>query len=147
MGTSEKKEVLWAVIIGFAIGLVITFGVITANRAIKQKTEQTPSPTSVSSPTPEAEAEKEIFLEIVKPEDESLQSEDEITLEGNTVTRATVVVFYEGGEQIIEADDTGKFTTKIKLIGGANQITVKSFTEDGNQAEKKLSVVLTSAKI
>ncbi len=146
MGSSEKKEILWAVIIGFAIGLVITFGVITANRAIKQKSEATPTPAISPTPAPSPE-EKEVFLEIQEPEDESVQSEEKITLKGTTVPNATVVIFYEEGEQILETDEKGEFSTQISLVGGANQVTIKAFTEDGDQAEKTLSIVYSTARI
>ncbi len=146
MGTSEKKEIFWAIIIGFAIGLVITFGVITANRAIRQKQQATPSPTSSPQSTSEAEA-KNVLLEVKEPEDESVQSKEKITLSGSTTPNATVVIFHEEGEQILEATESGEFSTQITLVAGANQITVKAFTEEGNQAEKTISVVYSTSKI
>ena len=53
----------------------------------------------------------------------------------------------EEGEKIIQADQDGQFMTTIPLIGGANQIKVKTFDEMGNEAEETLEIIFSTAKI
>ena len=60
---------------------------------------------------------------------------------------AVVVVFYEEGEKILEANKDGQFQTQISLTGGINEITVKTFDQKGNELEETLNVVFSTAEI
>ena len=46
-----------------------------------------------------------------------------------------------------EADEDGSFEAKIELSGGANQIKIKALSQDGQEAEKTLSLVYSTAEI
>jgi len=146
-----KKEVLLAIIIGFSLGLVITFGVWKANKALKevapkqqlppsqvQEEEKTPSPTPPSS---------QLSLVITSPEDNSIINKEKVNISGKTSPAATVVITYEEGEKIIETDENGNFTTEITLIGGANEITISAYDEEGNEVTKTLNLVYSTAEI
>ena len=146
-----KKEVLLAIIIGFSLGLAITFGVWKANKALKeaapkqqllpsqvQEKEKIPSPTPVSS---------QLNLLITSPEDNSIINKEKINVSGKTSPKATVVILYGEGEKIIEADENGNFTSEITLVGGANEITVSAYDQDGNEATKTLNLVYSTAEI
>ena len=140
-----RKEVLIAIIIGFGLGLVITFGIWTANQALKKSatTEETPPAVEepVASPAPE------LSLLITSPEDNSISTEEKIEVSGQAVPKAIVVVLYQEGEKILEADETGNFSTEISLVGGENQITVSAYDEEGNEISKNLTVVYSTAEI
>ena len=58
-----------------------------------------------------------------------------------------VVVIYPEGENIVEADEEGNFETEITLVGGANEIKITAYDEEGNQAEKNLTLIYSTAKI
>ena len=62
-----RKEIVIAICVGFVIGLIITFGIYTANRALKQKSQPAAelSKTEVSSSSPAA---PRLILEISEPE-------------------------------------------------------------------------------
>lgn len=144
-----KKEVLLAIIIGFALGLVIVFGVWTANKALKQ-----PPTTSTETPeelavTPEITSipEGAISLKITSPENNTISEKEKINLAGQTVATATIAILYDKGEKLLNADDDGAFTTEITLNAGSNEITVTAFDKDGNEATQKLIVVYSTAEI
>jgi hypothetical protein len=141
-----KKEVLIAIILGFGLGLVITFGIWTANRALQEQPVTEPieaTPTPQATPTPASN----LTLEITEPEQNSISSEKEINLAGSASPEAIIVVFYEEGEKILETDSQGKFETTVNLAGGANEILIKAFDKEGGEVEKTLSVVYSTAEI
>ena len=146
-----RKEVVIAIVLGFGLGLVITFGIWTANRAIQEEPAPAPTETEEISPTPAEETPTPVpttlELEILEPENNSISTKNEIELNGTSIPGAVVVVFYEEGEKIIQADQDGQFMTTIPLIGGANQIKVKTFDEMGNEAEETLEIIFSTAKI
>lgn len=142
-----KKEVLLAIIIGFALGLVITFGIWTANKAIKQsapkqevaqeQVEEEPTPTPKSN----------LLLEISSPEDNSLISQEEITISGKTNPQNTVVILGPEQDQIIEADSNGNFESKTTLVGGSNELEIFAYDQLGNEISQTLTVVYSTATI
>lgn len=142
-----RKEVIFAIVIGFTLGLVITFGIWTANKAIKQaqievapselkKAEETPTPT----PTLRT-------LMITSPENNDLLSSEEVEITGKTVPGAFVVVIYPEGEQIAEADGEGEFSVKITLVGGANEVSLTAVDKEGNEETKTLNLAYSTAEI
>ena len=143
-----RKEVLLAIIIGFALGLVITFGIWTANRVMKEKKETssvTPEVTMEVQPTPSPTTA--FNLEIISPEDESLLNEAEITLVGKTQPGAMVVVVSEQKEEIVEADKDGNFELQITLISGTNEISITAFSQEGEEVTKTLRLVYSKTEI
>lgn len=141
-----RKEVFLAIIIGFSLGLVITYGIWTANKALKEtapKSEITPQ--AIQEVTPSAIPPS--LLIINSPEDNTLSDKEKIELAGKATPKAAVVVLYSEGEKILEADEGGNFSTEITLVGGSNEITVTSYNTDGNEATTTLTVVYSTAQI
>jgi len=139
-----RKEVLIAIIIGFGLGLVITFGIWTANKALREVApEETLAPEATPTPTPTAA----FSLNLTSPEDNSISEEETIEVSGTTAPGAIVVILYQEGEKILEADSEGKFSTEITLAGGPNEIMISAYDQEGNEAEKTLTVVYSTAEI
>jgi hypothetical protein len=137
-----RKEVLIAIIIGFGLGLVITFGIWTANKALREAAPKvTPAPEVTPTPTPA------FSLTVTSPEDNALYAEETIEVSGATAPGAIIVILYQEGEKILEADSEGKFSTEITLAGGANEIKISAYDQEGNEAEKTLTVVYSTAEI
>lgn len=138
-----RKEVLIAILIGFGLGLVITFGIWTANKALQE------APTEQAAPTPEAEVSPApaFSLTIDQPEDNSISSEEEITVSGSSVPEAIIVILYDEGEKILEANEDGLFETQITLAGGDNEIEISAYDNEGNETSQTLTVVYSTAEI
>ncbi|MEK7154619.1 MAG: Ig-like domain-containing protein [Patescibacteria group bacterium] len=143
-----KKEVFLAIAIGFALGLVITFGIWTANKSLKNLPQPSPTTTSlVPSPTPTNLSAQAGQLTLSSPEDELLTSADTVTLSGKAPTGSTVIVTYEDGEKVLLPDASGNFTASIDLISGFNIINVYSYDAAGNESSQSLTVTYSTAKI
>lgn len=138
-----RKEIVIAIIIGFGLGLVITFGIWTANRALKEA----PPEEEVSSPAEEITPVPTFSLIINEPQDNSISSEEKITISGTTASEAVVVILYQEGEKILEADKDGNFETEITLAGGANEVKVSAYDSEGNEASQTLTIVYSTAEI
>lgn len=140
-----RKEVLIAIIIGFGLGLIITFGIWTANKALKEAAPTTTGPTEEveTSPTPAPTLE----LVITSPEDNIISEKEIIEIEGQTIANAIIAITYPDGEKILEADEDGNFSTEISLIGGDNQIKISAFNDQGDEASKTLTIVYSTAEI
>jgi hypothetical protein len=142
-----KKEVFIAIVIGFALGLLITFGIWTANKALKTQseapTEETKTETVVEpTPTPTG-----FTLTILSPEDDALIDTSKTELKGSSVAQAVIVIVAEKEEKIIEADENGSFATEVSLIRGINEITITAFNQEGEKTSQTLNVVYSTAEI
>jgi len=137
-----QKEVFLAIFIGFVIGLLVTFGVWQANKAIKTTTAPTPTPTVQEVP----EITKPI-LNILTPANEYLSKEPKITLKGSYAPDSQIVVIFEKGEKILKAEKDGNFETEIDLVLGENLIEVYGFTKEGEEAKQTLTIVHSTAEI
>ena len=139
-----RKEVIIAIILGFALGLVITFGIWKANKALKREVpEEVPVVEEVLEPTPTPA----FSLEIISPADESISDESTVTITGKTQPGSVVAVAAEKGEEIIETDEAGNFEVEVDLISGINEIEITAFGLEGEEASKSLAIVYSTAEI
>ncbi len=146
-----KKEVFLAIAIGFALGLVITFGIWTANKSLKNlpSAKPTPTPETVAvTPTPTSASQTaQTSLTLSSPSDEALVTTNKVTVVGKASPQAVVVILSEDGQQIITADAKGEFTTAVTLVPGYNSLRVQAYDPDGNMSESNAVVTYTTAKI
>ncbi len=138
-----KKEVVLAIVIGFGIGLLITFGIYTARTAISPTTS--PTPTSSVNPSPESTSSASIS--ITSPIDYSLVNTETISIQGTTLANAVVTVIGEDATDMTIASNEGKFNLSIKLSGGANNLTITAFSPTGERAETILTITFSTAEI
>lgn len=142
-----RKEVILAIVGGVVLGLLVIGGLWWTNKTTTEENPIVPSPTPLITQAPTLTPALSLPLEIINPENESIIEEEEITLEGKTIPGSVVVVIYPEGENIVEADEEGNFETEITLVGGANEIKITAYDEEGNQAEKNLTLIYSTAKI
>ena len=135
------KEITFAILIGFILGLLITFGLYTANKAIqKQSQEVKTENTVVPTPSPQANSVQN-SLTISEPQNEQLFTGSETTISGKTSPQAAVAILTETEDFFAEVDEDGFFSETIELVGGVNTITIISTDTFGNQA--KTNLILT----
>lgn len=139
-----RKEVFIVIIIGILIGSIVAYGVYTAQTAIKKQQTQT----EVSQePTPEPTPSVSHTLTLIEPQNESIFDEEEITISGATTPNAVITIIAEENEYLLTADAQGAFSAEVTLIGGANNIVVTAFDENGNRAEQTVTVVYSTAQL
>lgn len=158
-----KKEVVLAIVIGFGLGLIITYGIWLANKSLKtiSPTDATPTPEISESTLPTTQPEitqspspkltptqsNGVNLNITSPQDELLSESAKITVKGTTNPSAIVAIAYEGGQQLVSADASGNFSAEVALDGGYNLITVTATDKQGNSTSQTLTVTYTTAKL
>jgi len=139
-----RKEIIFAIIIGLLLGVMVTFGIYTANRALKKKSQpETTITTTTPTPSPTPLA-PEIALKLTEPEDNRLLTIPEATVSGKTSEEAIVAILAENSEYFAQADEEGLFSEEITLIKGANNIKIVATDMLGNQAEEELTLVYTT---
>ncbi len=151
-----KKEVFLAVLVGFGLGLLITFGIWTANKNLKNVTTTTDNPvtTPVITPVPTADPQAKpsdnsaVSLEITSPsQDELLVNSSSFTLTGKTNPGNSIAVTFENGQKILTADETGLFSLDLKLEGGYNRISLVAYDAAGKSAAKEMLITYSTQKI
>lgn len=133
-----KHEVIIAIIIGFGIGLVITFGIYQAQKIYVDK--EIAEIQEVVEPTPTAEAKLVHTLEITSPSNYSLSTSDIVEISGLTSPNAFVTVLSEDNELISQADLSGNFVIETELNPGANVFTVTAIDTQGNQTSEDITI-------
>lgn len=142
-----KKEIVLAIVIGFGIGLIATFGVYNARRAIREANQIfTPIASSEENKSSGDVASSQV-LSLASPLDQSISSEPKITVSGTTISQSWVIILSEKGEKLIQADKKGNFETEVALISGENEIEVQSISENGEKAAKTVTVVYSTVEI
>jgi hypothetical protein len=75
-------------------------------------------------------------LEVKKPEDGSVSDEQVVQIEGQTEPSARALV----NDHVVIVDQQGKFTYRMTLQEGSNEIKVMAEDKAGNTTEKELTV-------
>lgn len=145
VGRKMKKEILLSILIGFALGLVITFGIYTAKKT-SQTIFQKPE-VSFLDETADQSFNINQSVSIISPIDQSIIKEGKTVVSGVAAPNSTIVIIGEKGERIVTADDKGGFESEIFLESGENQIEIHSFPQDGNESNKIITVVYSTAEI
>jgi len=140
-----RKEVVLAIVIGFGIGLIATFGVYNARQALKEAGQiQTPQASGEENNQTPTEGQ---ILSLASPLDQSMTNESKTSVSGTTSPSSWVIILAEKGEKIIQADKKGNFETEVNLIAGENEIEIQAVSEDGEKTSKTITVVYSTVEI
>lgn len=139
-----KKEVILAIVIGFGIGLLITFGIYTARTALQKKTAASPSPTLQASPEASVSAHQ---INLTEPKPDTLTDTDKVTVSGTTTPESTVTIITNDTQAITIANKSGRFSAEVELTGGINEIHLTTFSPSGEKAENIITIVYSTAEI
>ena len=142
-----EKDVILAIIVGVVIGGLTAFMTLFLPKFLsKSPSSQIETETANEEELiPTLSAESSLTLE--NPQNESIFSEDEITVSGKTRASALLVVISPVDEQAIEADDKGNFETEISLEEGDNEITVTVYNDDKQEETKSVTVYYSEEEI
>lgn len=140
-----KKEAIIAIIIGFAIGLALTF-FLYKNRLSKTE-KKIVSPVAEEKNLPTSEPSVSQVLSIISPIDQSISKEGKTIVSGVTSPSSWVVILGEKGEKTVQADSKGNFETDLLLVSGENEIEINSMEENGDVITKTVTVVYSTAEI
>jgi hypothetical protein len=138
-----KKEVVIAVVLGVVVGLIITFGIYTANAALQRRARQL---TATPSPTPLTNEQKSSII-LFSPEDNTLTDKDALSVSGTTTANSLVVIFVNEQEHVTTADEKGNFSEEVELVGGSNILTIVATDPNGKQEQVQRTVVYSTANL
>lgn len=136
-----RKEVIVAISLGIILGLAIAFGVWRANLSLSGKT---PNPQVFNSTQEPTQDLIKSSLVVTNPENLSVSSQEELEIKGTAEPKALIIILTNEEEQILEAKQDGSFEASVLLVGGPNEIIVKSYSNEGEQAEQKLTIVYST---
>lgn len=142
-----KKEVVIAIILGFLVGIFIAYGIYTANKAVKET--ETIKPISrdeaISSSAPEASPTLTLIVD--EPEENSVISDKTATISGQTEPNTPVAILAENQEELVLSDGSGIFSSLVSLVSGLNEIKVIIIDKNGNQTEKTVQIIYSTAEV
>jgi hypothetical protein len=134
-----KKEVIIAIIIGITIGTIITLGVHIAQKSLA---ENSIPPTNPSTPSITISPSQAVHnLIITSPNNASVTEQSEIEIIGNTSPNSLLSVISGTNQAVGSADIEGNFEFSFSLSSGANQIIIKSFDQNGQEASQEIEVI------
>ena len=142
-----KKEVLISIIIGFVLGLIITFGIYFAKKSYRfvfEKPQVTVIEEGIDFSSPDALKKA---LSVISPIDQSIIKEGKTVINGVTWPNSTVLIIGEKGERVVASDNKGSFESELLLDSGENNIIIHSFSENGLETSKVITVVYSTAEI
>jgi hypothetical protein len=132
---SRGFSIILLLIIGVIVGLVIAgvFAFINSRRSEKD-----------TKPTAETAG---VLLTLSTPTDGDVTSEEAVTVSGST-GKDTVVVLTGGTSDTISETKGGKFSAKVTLREGENELTVYAFdTDSGESAQTTLNVLYLAEEL
>lgn len=134
-----RKEVVFAILAGGIFGLIVAFGLFRANQALKREGASQTTNTSTTSVSSQLE------LAISAPENNSVVSSDEVTIEGVTAPQAWVVISADGTDQLVIANSQGGFEATVSdLSGGLNTIFITAVNASGDSVATQLTLAYSS---
>lgn len=136
-----KKEVLIAILIGFGLGLSITYGIYRVRLALQE------DPTTIAdivSSTPTPSPEGEALLSILNPVDGSIQEQTATTVTGSTIPNSMVVLFVNNEDYIQSSDNSGSFSFEVELETGSNVLTTHVLNDTGQVVSRTSTVIVSN---
>ena len=141
-----RKEILLAVFVGITLGLMITFGIYQNSENAKTGQNNTTDQLVNNSVSTESAVVQDPQLVINSPEEDLFTNENELIVSGSGIPNSFIVILVNNIENITNADESGNFSLKVKLIEGGNLIEINSINEDGKQINKQRTVIYESKK-
>lgn len=139
-----KKELFVAIILGLSMGLIITYGIY---RAQQVDTRQQAAILEIDTEELADISDLQNTLIIDSPKDESVVDQQNISVAGQTLPGAFVVIYVNEDPVITTADSSGAFSITARLRTGANVISVHSVAEDGTEVVADVVVSYTTDPI
>ena len=142
-----KKEVLIAIFIGISFGLIITFGIHTAQRSIRNRDLGTNADTP-TTPIPEnIQNASNHIMTVNSPQSNAVIEEAQAEITGITSPLAMISAISAADQSAAQADDQGNFAIVLELETGANQVIITSYNANGQEVSQELTLVHSTANL
>jgi len=131
-------EIFWAGVVGFVLGLIVSFLLTVLYQYAVISTEHPIVPFYYkdiikAQMTP-------LTLELDLPDETVLTDIQVLTVHGTTSKNATVLT--EGGAEAVSTESAhGRFTLNVPLSEGVNELTFSSYSEKGEVVQMSRTVI------
>lgn len=142
-----KKEILIAMGLGLSLGLIITLGISTANKALNEQKQKKSGGGPANIATTDLNNQQAKKLTISSPESFDLTDQSDVVISGIAWPEAVIALLAESQNLLTQADNEGIFTFKTELIKGFNEITVIASDANGTFLTQNLILTYSTSKI
>lgn len=139
-----RKEIIVAIIIGLLLGLIVAYGVRSAQVSLENRQSQAKKNTQTTTATASKDNPAHTLF-ITSPEPNSVIDTDSVTIVGTTTPNSVLSIINDTDFVTAMADTTGNFTGTIELVGGVNTIALKSYNDHGEVAETSFMLIFSTA--
>jgi hypothetical protein len=108
------------------------------------KTVSTPNQIILNAPTPSPTPKTTVYISLSSPSDESIVDSKTLTINGKTNPGATIIIYTDSGQQVIQPSTQGDFSTTITLGSGQNLIKIMSVLPSGDTANTQRTVTYST---
>jgi len=132
-----RKELIWAIIAGLALGVIIAFGVARINLTSKKSggaTQANPTPTPLH----------QTGLTIAKPNNDDVFTSSSATLSGLSAPNSWVIVSDDAADYLFKTGPDGIFDGEVSLNGGVNLFVITAVGKNLPPGSQALRLVFSS---
>lgn len=140
-----RKEVTLAIIIGLILGLIITYGVYTANQATTPKNNLASGDNTSATPAASVTPSPDTLFTLVSPTDGDIVDQNFATISGKLKVGSQMIVLSESEDLVVTPNTDGTFIQTVKLVTGANLIQITAVNGDIRQ-DQLLNIVYSTTK-
>ncbi|OGG27000.1 hypothetical protein A2960_02540 [Candidatus Gottesmanbacteria bacterium RIFCSPLOWO2_01_FULL_39_12b] len=143
-----KKDVYMAILAGFVIGTIVALTILNLPKIVKKQVPATKDELALTaSPNPTPLPKTIVTLDIEEPVNYSLASSKTIKISGKTGTNNFLITENEEGIDLIQATESGSFSSSFSLREGNNNIYITSLNDKDEEMTKSINVFWTGEKL
>jgi len=115
--------------------VAVLIGLLAAGLAFYfyQSAKAVPSSSQIAlnAPTPTPTPKPAVYLSLNSPDDETVVTSKTLTVDGQTNPDATIIIYTDSGQAIVQPTNQGAFSTTLTLDDGENLIKIMSILPGG----------------
>lgn len=136
-----KREVFFAILIGFGIGLLITLGIYQAQSSYKNKLAANQQQTIQNQPSPSPTTPPH-QISLSSPNPEIVNSQPLVDLIGITTPNSYLTAVSPDFHSFAIADQNGNFSIQFELESSVTQITLTSIEpQSQNTTQQNITLI------
>jgi hypothetical protein len=146
-----KKDVIIAVLIGFALGAIVAIMIVNLPSFIKNGNDKYKALINKPPPTPSTNPNenslKPMELTVIEPKENTVNMINKIKLLGKTESGSIVFLDTPSDSISQEASKDGSFIFDLTLNEGNNELLLSSYTKEGNSKSINFNTFYTPEKL
>jgi hypothetical protein len=108
------------------------------------KTVSTPNQITLNAPTPTPTPKPNVYITLSNLNDEEVTDSKTLTVSGKTNPSATIIIYTDNGQQVIQPTNQGDFSTTITLDSGENLLKITSILPSGDTTNIQRTVTYST---